>query len=154
MTRACKVFAVFLLAAILAAPPVHACTKVDFEAALQQMDAFRVVVRARVMEAKVLPLADLGIPCDKPEESGLCDVLELDLSILEEFKGTGERHGIVYAPVIPLCREPVLVGWEYVFFLAEFDDLIASTEETFLVRDEEGNDKLAKLRNWKAAQPH
>jgi len=156
MTRSPKglLIAPLLLSMMLTAAPAQACVKLRFEDVLRLMDSFEAAFRVRVMQATVRPLSDLGIDCKVETDIERCDVLELNLKILEDFKGNGKEYTTIYAPVLPVCRDAILPGLEYVFFLTDFEGLIGPDEDSFLIRGEASNGKLAKLREWKPAQPY
>jgi hypothetical protein len=78
--------------------------------------------------------------------------LELDLELLEIFTGEAKSSATIYAPALPVCREPVLVGLEYVLFLERYEGLIAPNSNSFQIYGQEAVEKLKALRGWKSTQ--
>jgi hypothetical protein len=141
-----------LFAALLPSGPAQACWEEAFDSVVSKVESFHAVVRARVMQAKVRPLSDFGIACKFLNDPESCSVLELKLQMLEVFNGDAEKYTTINAPVLPVCRNPVLTGLEYVFFLESYDGLIAPNANSFEVYGVEGLKKVQKVRQWKAEQ--
>jgi hypothetical protein len=136
----------FILAALAPFSPAQACSGERFDSTINRVETFEAVVRARVIQAKVRSVSDFGVACRFLSPPERCDLLELHLEMLEVFSGDAENYTTIYAPVLPVCREPVLVGLEYVFFLETYEGLIAPNANSFQVYGQEAAEKLNALR--------
>ncbi len=131
-----------LAAMLLTSANAFACQPPEFKPLQKQLDESVGVIRARVLEAKVRNVEDLGITCDAIN----CDVLEISLDISEVFKGEAEAYERIYTAVPAMCVFFALPGLEYVLFLDEREGIIATSEFSFSTHGDLGAQALDRLR--------
>ncbi len=123
IASACMVAA----AVILANAEASGCQPPEVRTVEEGLEEALGVVRAKVIGAEVAHPKELGIPCDAVH----CDILSLQLQVLEIFKGRPGLFESIYAPVANMCTFSVNVGWEYVLFLEEFRGLTFVNDSSF-----------------------
>ena len=139
---------VFVVAGVRA----QACQDIIFDPVQPHADRAQAVVLARVVSGRLMRLEELGIACDDKGEPVRCEVLEIEIDVSAVFKGDGLPNRTVYAPAIPYCSEPIILGLDYIFFLADFGGLIGATDASFGRGHPEWLSRISALQSWKADQ--
>ncbi len=130
---------VFVLAAALAGPSL-ACSKMGgVPSDRTVLEEAISVVRARVttINMKEVPRS----VCD----AVICEYAEVGYAVLENFKGTSRRSGMVKASQCIACGFCFEVGQEYLFFVAP-DESVNAFSSALL--DEEGKLENASRIDW------
>lgn len=131
------------IAILLTGGDATACQPPPVMLMQEKLDEAIAVVRAKVMAAEVITVADLGREC----VSVICDVLEVRLDIREVFKGSADDYVIIHAAVPTMCVTPIIPGWEYLLFLEEFEGSFIPNRYSVITGSNRTKTELIELRS-------